>query len=330
MTDVREFAKWLMKRQEEGCGYLMGAVGQKTKDISEGSWLVQQYRGSKKQFAKAKEWLRTAKRVFDCQGLADFYVTKKTGTKVNVYARNNYDKWCSVKGKGRIPEKYRVPGAAVFMYSQEAGRITHVGFLVEAVDGKKPNGDWYVVEARGVMHGVVKTRLFSRGWNRWGLMDKYFDYSKVMAGDEAEFALGDRTLKMGRSGGDVRTLQEILMKLGFEPENNGIFGEKTAEAVKAFKVSQGLTADGVYGEKAHEALMREIDDAGGDCSGKKVRIEAAGTWNVRKGPGAGYGIVTVVRQGMEFVHRATDASGWMEIEINGGTGWVSPKCGKVI
>lgn len=29
------------------------------------------------------------------------------------------------------------------------------------------------------MYGVVKTRLSERGWNRWGLMQKYFDYGDM-------------------------------------------------------------------------------------------------------------------------------------------------------
>ena len=332
--DPMAFAKWLLKQWRNGCGYLMGAVGQKTAALTEGSWLVQQYRGSREQFEQAKRWLKEARRVFDCQGLADCYISEKTGTKVNVYARNNYSQWCSVRGKGKIPKKYRVPGAAVFMHSQEAGRITHVGFLAEPVDEGKPEGDWYVVEARGVMHGVVRTRLKNRAWNRWGLMDKYFDYGKAIAkyhpGEaEPQYALGDRTLKKGRVGEDVRTMQEILAQIGYEVEADGVFGDETVQTVKEFKISQGLTANGIYGAAAHGALMEMISGGDGEDSEKSVRISAAGTWNVRKGPGTGYGVVTVARQGMEFGYVSTAQNGWIQIEALGGTGWVSPKCAEV-
>ena len=84
-----------------------------------------------------------------------------------------YD-WCGIKGEGKIPNERKVPGAAVFM---DSTYVHHVGFLIEPVNAADPSGDWYVGEARGVMYGVVITKLYSRGWNKWGWMTKYFDYS---------------------------------------------------------------------------------------------------------------------------------------------------------
>ena len=270
--DPEVFAAWLLKKQKSGCGYLMGAVGQKTSTLTEGNWLVHQYAGNAKQHAQAKKWLKTAPRVYDCQGLADHYISKMTGVKGNVYARNNYDKWCGIKGKNRIPAEYRVPGAAVFIHSADAGRITHVGFLESPVNGANPDGDWYVIEARGVMDGVVRTKLYSRPWNRWGLMDKYFDYQTVLQKYHdrsykapVQYTLGDRTLKKGMEGEDVRMMQEALMLLGYDLGKNGAngdFGENTEKAVNAFKAAQHLDPDGKFGKgamRAMEALLPEGD-----------------------------------------------------------------------
>ena len=336
-----EFAGWLIKQNMDGCGYLMGAVGQYTRDIAASNWLVNQYRGNPGQYARAKKWLETAPRVFDCQGLADCYVSEMTGRKVNVYARNNFADWCGVSGSGRLPVKYRVPGAAVFMYSAGAGRITHVGFLAKPVDAGNPGGDWYVIDARGVMYGVVRTRLLGRSWNRWGLMDRYFDYGAALkayhgGAPEPDYTLGSRALKTGMRGGDVKTLQELLMKLGYALPKfgaDGDYGAETRDAVSAFKLSEGLKGDGVYGANAHEALMRAIEEDGGSDGApgdlRQVRITAAGAWNVRMGPGKGYGIVTVVRQGAAFPHISTAGNGWHQMEVNGDAGWVSPKCAEV-
>ena len=259
------FAAWLAQKVKNKCGYLMGAVGQKTDTLSVLSWLIHQYKGNSKQYEKAKYWLENAPRVYDCQGLADHYITKMTGVKTNVYARNNYDKWCGVKGKGVIPAAYRVPGAAVFIYSATEGRITHVGFLEKPVDAKKPGGDWYVVEARGVMYGVVRTKLLSRTWNRWGLMDKYFDYSDALKKYQQavivpalEYTLGDRTLKKGMEGEDVRMLQEALMLLGYDLGRHGAdgdFGAATEAALNVFKDAHGLDPDG----KAGKGVVRILE-----------------------------------------------------------------------
>ena len=270
------FAGWLQKKAKNGCGYLMGAVGQKTSTLTTGNWLVHQYKDNAAQYAKAKSWLKNAPRVYDCQGLADHYISKMTGKKANVYARNNYSNWCGIKGKGKIPAEYRVPGAAVFVHSASAGRITHVGFLVEPVNTSNPDGDWYVIEARGVMYGVVRTKLLSRTWNRWGLMDKYFDYSEVLATyhgkDYAaadDYTLGDRTLKAGMEGEDVRMLQEALMLLGYDLGKHGAdgdFGAATEAALNVFKGANGLEADGKAGKgvvRILEQLLPEGDDGEG-------------------------------------------------------------------
>lgn len=261
--DPREFAKWVDKQIADKCGYLMGAVGEYTKDLSTGSWLVQQYRDKAEQYNKAKYWLKNAPRVFDCQGLADCYVSDQTGVKTNVYARNNYSTWCGVKGEGMIPPNRRTPGAAVFMHSKSAGHITHVGFLIRPVNDKDPSGDWYVGEARGVMYGCVHTRLLSRDWNRWGWMDKYFDYGPEFGEDDPYGELGDRTLKRGMSGDDVKQMQECLLILGYSLGKYGAdseFGEATEKAVNLFKAANGLKADGIAGSKCIELLLDKTKD----------------------------------------------------------------------
>ena len=175
------FAAFLKQRLAAKDGYIMGAKGQNPKNWAENSWWFTQYSGEKKK--KALYWRANAPRVWDCAGLAEGYYKDMTGVDVNTRARYIYSGWCSQKGTGAIPAQHRVPGAAVFIYSASAGEISHVGYLVEPLDAKNPAGDWWVIEARGVMYGVVKTKLSARGWNRWGLMDKYFDYAQADAGN---------------------------------------------------------------------------------------------------------------------------------------------------
>ena len=62
-------------------------------------------------------------------------------------------------------------------------------------------------------------------------------------------------LKMGSRGDDVKTLQTRLAELGFYTGSaDGIFGSSTSLAVKNFQKSNGLTADGVAGQKTLEKL----------------------------------------------------------------------------
>ncbi|MGZ5436843.1 MAG: peptidoglycan-binding protein [Pyrinomonadaceae bacterium] len=62
-------------------------------------------------------------------------------------------------------------------------------------------------------------------------------------------------LKLGSSGPDVKTLQQKLKDLGFDPNGvDGNFGAGTKEAVIAFQQSKGLQTDGVVGPGTQAAL----------------------------------------------------------------------------
>ena len=72
--------------------------------------------------------------------------------------------------------------------------------------------------------------------------------------------LGDRTLRKGDEGEDVRELQELLVVLGFKLEADGKFGPVTEAAVKALQLECRLTVDGIYGAKTHEALFDALEE----------------------------------------------------------------------
>ncbi|MEG0987046.1 MAG: peptidoglycan-binding protein, partial [Clostridia bacterium] len=118
----------------------------------------------------------------------------------------------------------------------------------------KPEGDWWVVEAKGVMYGVVKTRLLQdKYWNRWGLMTRYFDYEK----GASAFELGERALELGCVGSDVRALQGMLIELGFNLGSygaDGDFGAATHKAVEAFQTKYRLPVTGRMEESDFETL----------------------------------------------------------------------------
>lgn len=62
-------------------------------------------------------------------------------------------------------------------------------------------------------------------------------------------------LNHGSRGEDVRTLQENLITLGYRPgKADGIFGEKTEDAVIRFQEAEGIYADGVVGSRTLEVL----------------------------------------------------------------------------
>ena len=70
-----------------------------------------------------------------------------------------------------------------------------------------------------------------------------------------------RTLKKGAQGEDVRALQEMLNRLGYNAGTaDGIFGTKTEAAVKRLQSDFNLTVDGIAGPATLELLAARTAD----------------------------------------------------------------------
>ncbi len=62
------------------------------------------------------------------------------------------------------------------------------------------------------------------------------------------------TIRTGTKGEIVKTLQQLLTENGYQAAPDGIFGEATSQAVRAFQRRQELAADGIVGYRTWEAL----------------------------------------------------------------------------
>ncbi|MGQ0480752.1 MAG: peptidoglycan-binding protein [Pseudonocardia sp.] len=113
---------------------------------------------------------------------------------------------------------------------------------------------------------------------------------------EARWTLGDRMLGLMISapmaGDDVRTLQERLLELGFDPGRPaGVFDPQTEQALRKFQREYGLVQDGICGPATlralrqlgrkvtggRPALLREqerVRRAGPRLRGKRIVIDA--------------------------------------------------------
>ena len=314
-----------------GDGYIMGATGQDPRKWATGSWWFTQYSGEQR--AKALYWREHAARVWDCNGLAEGIYQEITGTSINTYARENYASWCGVKGAGTIPAARRVPGAAVF-WGSTAASIHHVAYLDKPVEAGHPEGDWYLIEARGVMYGVVRTRLYSRKPNYWGWMDKYFDYSVEAGAVPASRHLGDRLLRNGDEGEDVRELQSALIELGYSCGRwgmDGDFGDATELAVKLYQSRSGLAADGVVGPLTVAAIEADLVARAKPAELPRQVEIVGGSCYVRSAPSTGGKILGAVVVGTKLAYGGeTSPEGWLLVEYKGANAWVSGKYGRVI
>jgi peptidoglycan hydrolase-like protein with peptidoglycan-binding domain len=73
----------------------------------------------------------------------------------------------------------------------------------------------------------------------------------------AEAKFGDRALKKGDSGREVKVLQRWLTLVGFETDADGQFGAGTVKALKAYERSHELAVDGKLSTSDAAALRRD-------------------------------------------------------------------------
>lgn len=83
------------------------------------------------------------------------------------------------------------------------------------------------------------------------------------------YKLGDRTLRKGNKGDDVKELQSLLVKRGyslgtFGTNSDGIdgsFGEKTETAVARYQEDNGLQADGIAGKETFASFTKTENES---------------------------------------------------------------------
>lgn len=319
---IGSFVTQLQNAYRRGDGYIMGSTGQNPKKWATNSWWFTQYSG--KQKTQALYWREHCARVWDCNGMAEGIYKDYSGVDINTKARFNYSEWCGTKGTGLIPTKYRVPGAAIFWGDAgKPGTIHHVAYLETPVKAGKPDGDWYIIEARGVMYGVVRTKLNSRKPNFWGLMTKYFDYGSTSSGSSSNVIVdntfGSRTLQKGNKGNDVVELQKILMQQGYSLSKygaDGDFGTETEEAVKEFQLRNSLTVNGVVDSAMFVKLKATA----------QTIVVTGLLVNIRSLDSTAGKILGVVSKGTALESLgAVSTSGWYKVKYKDKEGWISNK-----
>lgn len=291
----------------------------------------------------------------DCMGGAKGYAWTDGGQGVLEAIGTNHV-FSSKYGSNGCPDK----GAnSMFSYAKSAGAAWgamdtlpevvglalhtdgHVGYYV---------GDGYAVEWRGFHYGCVKTKVADRTWKYWYQLPfiTYDEDITLSNTSTTTLSLGNRLLKNGMSGDDVKALQELLIELGYDLSKygaDGKFGSETEKAVKAFQTTESLEVDGMYGDLTHAALMDAIGDDDADevkeieipsespdnaIPTQVVIVSNGGKVNIRYGNNTTYSRISLVAPGTTYPYVATAANGWHAVVIGGKVGWVSGEYSKAI
>ena len=88
-------------------------------------------------------------------------------------------------------------------------------------------------------------------------------------------ASSNGTMKVGSTGADVKSVLQKLIELGFlAGKADGIYGSKTAAAVKAYQKAKKLKADGIAGQQTLASLGNTSGSTSGDGGSKKTTTQS--------------------------------------------------------
>lgn len=214
---------------------------------------------------------------------------------------------------------------ADFVTSNEASVLLKTGLFKEMTGSKYTNQSDYLCEGDIL---VTKTKGHT--------VVVLTDGPKAEDTSSEKFrTLGDRILKNGMEGSDVKELQSYLIQLGYDCGKwgaDGDFGDATEIAVMEFQVDNDCEPDGEYGPISHAAMKKALVALEVEAKNpSKVMIEG-GNCFVRTGPSTNYDDFFVVRNGSVYPYAGeTSENGWNKIKLSTEEeGWVSGKYSKLL
>jgi len=293
------------------------------------------YKSKKKQYPEHYGSSRTAgymkdieqkRRCADCVGMIKsfFWTGNRYDTDPKYGSNGCPDKsangmidLCKVKGDiSTIPD---IPGVVVWTNG-------HIGVYI---------GGGYTIEMRGFDYDCVKRKVKDGPWKKWGKLPM-LNYDDTPEPVPEPSKLGDRDLKRGFEGEDVKELQNDLMKLGYALPKygaDGDYGSETEKAVKQFQLAYGLPDDGVMNVGAdYDTLFKALD---GDKPQEYSHVEiTGGSVNIRSAPGYDSKVYGTAHKGdilpYQGVTQEAEGKPWYLIIWKNQNAWVSSKYAKLV
>lgn len=94
----------------------------------------------------------------------------------------------------------------------------------------------------------------------------------LLSPSAAHAAFGDRTLRSGHEGHDVRVLQSWLTHLGYRTTVDGAYGPGTIRSVKRYERAERLPRDGRVSPAQARRMRRQVERGSGRRSDANVRF----------------------------------------------------------
>lgn len=228
---------------------------------------------------------------------------------------NGMIEYCKKTGSIKtIPD---IPGLVVW-------KSGHIGVYV---------GGGYTVEMKGFAYDCKRVKVTDGPWTKWGMLPESMITYDDDAKPEPINPVGDRELRNGDEGEDVRELQRNLIDLGYDCGSwgaDGEFGDCTELALEAFQRANGLKETGVYDAATRAAMEKAMDKQDEPEKPHYVKI-VGGNCYVRKAPNTDGKKLGVAHKGEQYTYQGqTSDTGWNLIDYKNQNGWVSGKYSKLV
>ena len=178
--------------------------------------------------------------IFDCRGFT-YYCLKANNIIINGQgATSQYNDKSNWLARGPISE---MPNVVCCLFQQNGSKMKHTGLHI---------GDGKIIHCSVEVKNDTTAR---KDWTHYAIPYGIYSKEELAA---AEVLIVMPTLKRGSKGDAVKELQELLLKLGYDPGGiDGSFGGGTAEAVRKFQADHNIGVDGIVGNETWKALKEE-------------------------------------------------------------------------
>lgn len=177
-------------------------------------------------------------RMFDCRGFTAWCLKQADISITGGGCTTQYNTKANWMEKGGIRE---MPECVCCVFVADGEKKSHTGLYIG-------NGETIECSAG------VQRKPFAKKWTHYAIPAGLYTPEEI-AQIRAETPRPKSMIHKGDRGEEVRELQETLNARGYDCGTvDGIFGNKTLAAVKAFQRDNGLTPDGVVGTNTRAAL----------------------------------------------------------------------------
>ena len=159
--------------------------------------------------------------------------------------------------------------------------------------------------------------------------------AEAVAVPEKEYVLGDRILRNGMEGPDVKELQSLLIQLDYDLGKwgaDGDFGDATEAVVRFFQTKSKISVDGEVGPETIKAIEKalKVEEGDGEIkNAKHVRI-VGGNCYVRSEPNTNGKKLDVAYESKLLPYKGEKSeNGWFAVDHKSQKAWVSGKYGRL-